>query len=168
QIFRTAKDCLNNLHQKPDLVCIDFGLPDLSGDLLLKKIHEVNKNIPVIVISGQEDISVAVNSFRAGATEYLVKDDNTREMLWNAIIKIRENLSLKKEVENLKEQLNQKFSFQNTIIGQSDALKRTLLLVEKATQTNINVCVTVETGSGKEVIAKAIHYNSERKKFPFV
>jgi len=167
-LFRSAKECLNNLHQKPDLISIDFGLPDLSGDQLLKKIHEVNKNIPVIVISGQEDVSVAVNFFKAGATEYLVKNDSTREMLWNAVIKIRENLTLKKEVEDLKEQLNQKFSFQNTIIGQSEVLKRTLLLVEKAIQTNINVCITGETGTGKEVIAKAIHYNSERKKFPFV
>lgn len=167
-LFNTARACLNHLHLKPDVVSIDFALPDLSGDQLLIKIHEVNRNIPVIVTSGQEDVSVAVNFFRAGAADYIVKDANTRELLWNAIIKIRENASLKMEVEDLKEQLGQKYSFSKTVIGQSPALKKVLQLVEKAVKTNINVSVTGETGTGKEIIARAIHFNSERKRKPFV
>lgn len=167
-LFKTANECLNNLHLKPDIIGIDFGLPDLSGDLLLKKILDVNKNIPVIVISGQEDISVAVNFLKSGARDYIIKDDYTKDMLWNSILKIRETLELKKEVEELKGQLEQKFSFEKSIIGQSDVLKSTFVLVEKAIKSNINVSVTGETGTGKEVIAKAIHYNSDRKKKPFV
>lgn len=167
-LFKTASDCLNNLHLKPDIVCIDFGLPDITGDMLLKKIHEVNKNIPVIVISGQEDVSVAVNFLKSGAKDYIIKDEHTKNMLWNSILKIRENLELRQEVEELKGKLEQKFSFEKSIIGQSDALKRTFVLVEKAIKSNINVSVTGETGTGKEVIAKAIHYNCERKKKPFV
>ncbi len=167
-LFKTGKECLNNLHAKPDIISIDFGLPDMTGDVLLKKIHEVNKNIPVIVISGQEDISVAVNFLKAGARDYIIKDDHTKDLLWNSILKIRENLELKQEVEVLKEQLEQKFSFEKSIIGQSEALKNTFVLVEKAIKSNINVSVTGETGTGKEVVAKAIHYNSDRKKKPFV
>jgi DNA-binding NtrC family response regulator len=167
-LFKTGKECLNNLYTKPDIISIDFGLPDMTGDALLKKIHEVNKNIPVIVISGQEDISVAVNFLKAGARDYIIKDEHTKEMLWNSILKIRENLELKQEVEELKEQLEQKFSFEKTIIGQSDALKKTFGLIEKAIHSNINVSITGETGTGKEVIAKAIHYNSDKKKKPFV
>lgn len=167
-LYKTAKDCLNNLHIRPDIICVDFGLPDMNGDVLLEKIREYSKSIPVIVISGQEDISVAVNFLKAGAHDYIIKDENTKEMLWNSILKISENIELKKEVEDLKEKLEQKFSFEKTIVGQSDALKKTFVLIEKAIKSNINVSVTGETGTGKEVIAKAIHYNGDRRKKTFV
>ena len=167
-ILNSSKECLNNLFKKPDIICIDFGLPDTKGDVLLAKIKEYNKNIPVIVISGQEEISVAVNFLKSGASDYIVKDDHTKEMLWNAIIKIRENIQLKREVEDLKEQLVKKFDFESSIVGQSAVIKQTFKLVEKALNSNINVSINGETGTGKEVYAKAIHYNSERKKKPFV
>ncbi len=167
-VFTTGKECLNNLHLKPDVISIDFGLPDMTGDILFGKIQEINKTIPIIVISGQEDVSIAVKFLKEGARDYIIKDDNTKEMLWNSILKIRENQSLKQEVEELKEQLGQKFSFEKTIIGQSDALKKTFVLIEKAIRSNINISITGETGTGKEVIAKAIHFNCERKKKPFV
>ncbi|MBL7911958.1 MAG: sigma-54-dependent Fis family transcriptional regulator [Bacteroidia bacterium] len=167
-LYKTAKDCLGNLHLRPDIICVDFGLPDMNGDLLLERIREYSKSIPVIVISGQEDISVAVNFLKAGARDYIIKDENTKDMLWNSILKISENIELKKEVEELKEKLEQKFSFEKTIVGQSEALKKTFVLIEKAIRSNINVSVTGETGTGKEVIAKAIHYNGDRRKKPFV
>jgi DNA-binding NtrC family response regulator len=89
-------------------------------------------------------------------------------LLWNAVLKIRENSSLKLEVEELKEQLGQKYSFENTIVGQSVAIKKVHSLIEKAVQSNINVSLSGETGTGKEVVAKAIHYNSERRRKPFI
>lgn len=167
-LFKSAKECLSNLHLKPDIICIDFGLPDMTGDLLLQKIQQVNKAIPIIVISGQEDIEVAVNFLKQGAKDYIIKDSQTKERLWNSILKVKETIKLKHEVEELKEQLEQKFSFEKSIIGQSEKLKKVFSLVEKAILSNINVSVTGETGTGKEVIAKAIHYNSDKKKKPFV
>jgi len=167
-LFSNAKECLSNMHLRPDIVCVDYGLPDMTGDILLQKIHEINKNIPGIVISGQEDVSVAVNFLKSGAKDYIIKDDNTKDILWNSIIKIRETLDLKKEVEELKGQLEQKFSFEKTIVGKSNVLKDVFALIEKSLRSNINVSITGETGTGKEVIAKAIHYNGERKKKPFV
>jgi DNA-binding NtrC family response regulator len=166
--FESAKECLAKMHVQPDLITIDFTLPDMTGDKLYQKIRETNPTVPVIVISAQETISVAVNLLKMGVSDYLVKDDSTKDLLWNSIIRIRENQSLKKEVEYLKEELGQKFSFNNTMIGQSDTLKRVFTMMEKAIKTNINVSITGETGTGKEVVAKAIHYNSERKKKNFV
>lgn len=168
ELFTSGKDLLNNLYKKPDLICIDFGLPDMGGDKLLKEIHARNKHIPVVVISAQEEISVAVALLKSGAKDYIIKDDHTKEQLWKTIINIRENIHLRQEVEELKEQLGQKFSFENTIIGQSEAIKKTFNLLQKAVNTNINISLTGETGTGKEVYAKAIHFNSERKKKPFV
>ncbi|MFM2358831.1 MAG: Transcriptional regulatory protein ZraR [Bacteroidota bacterium] len=166
--FTTGKECLANLHKKPDLITVDFSLPDFTGDKLYQKIKEVDEHIPVIIISGQEEISVAVNLLKMGVTDYIIKDENTKDMLWNAVIKIRQMSTLKKEVEHLREELGQKFSFEKSIKGQSPALKKIFALMEKATKTNINVSITGETGTGKEVVAKAIHYGSDRKKKPFV
>lgn len=166
--FENGKDCLAQMHQQPDLLTIDFSLPDMMGDKLYQKIRDVNPNVPVIVISSQENITVAVNLLKMGVSDYLVKDDTTKDLLWNSVIRIRENQTLKKEVEHLKEELGQKYSFDKTIIGQSDSLKKVFNMMEKAIKTNINVSITGETGTGKEVVAKAIHYNSERKKKNFV
>ena len=78
----------------------------------------------MIVISAQENISVAVNFFfKLGASDYLVKDDHTKDQLWNSILKIRENLALKQEVEELKGQLEQKFSFQKPLLARATASK---------------------------------------------
>lgn len=167
-LFTSGKEFLNSLYKKPDLVCMDFGLPDMTGDKLLQEIKARDKNLPVIVISAQDEISVAVELLKAGARDYIIKDDHTKDQLWKSIIHIRENLNLKQEVEELKEQLGQKYSFENSIIGQSDAIKKTFNLLQKAVNSNINVSITGETGTGKEVYAKAIHFNSERKKKPFI
>jgi two-component system, NtrC family, response regulator AtoC len=166
--FENAKDCLAKMHLQPDLVTIDFSLPDIMGDKLYEKIKEINPQVPVIVISSQADISVAVGLLKMGVKDYLVKDEATKDLLWNSIIRIRENQTLKKEVEDLKDELGRKFSFDKTIIGQSESLKKVFAMMEKAIKTNINVSVTGETGTGKEVVAKAIHYNSDRKKKNFV
>jgi len=167
-IFGTAKDCLANLHLKPDVIGVDFELPDMKGDDLLKRLREVNTDVPVIVISGQENIHVVVNFFRLGTVDYIIKDENTRETLWNAILKLRENSTLRRQVQELKEELGVRHSFENTLIGQSSVMRRVHTLVEKAIQSNINVSISGETGTGKEVVAKAIHYNSERKNKPFI
>ncbi len=166
--FETAKDCLASLHLQPDLITIDFSLPDMTGDKLYEKIRLVNASVPVIIVSSQEDIAVAVRLLKMGVNDYLVKDEATRDLLWNSIIRIRENQDLKKEVEYLREELGGKFSFSKTIIGQSDTLKKVFAMMEKAGKTNINVSISGETGTGKEVVAKAIHYNSDRKRKNFI
>jgi DNA-binding NtrC family response regulator len=170
QVFRytTGKECLANLSKRPDMVSIDYSLPDINGVDLLRKIKAYDGELPVIVISGQEDISTALNLLKKGASDYFIKDDSTKELLWNAVKRIKEHQSLKKEVEVLKEELGNKYDFNKAIIGNSPNMMKIFALLEKASRTNINVSITGETGTGKEVVAKAIHYNSDRKKKPFV
>lgn len=164
----SGEECLAHLRQSPDLITIDYSLPDTTGTRLLKQIKDRHPDLPVIVISGQEDITTAVDMLKSGANDYLVKDDNTKDLLWNAIKKIRETQLLKKEVATLKRELEHKYQFSKMILGTSDAMKRVFALMEKAVRTNINVSVTGETGTGKEVVAKAIHYNSDRARKKFV
>lgn len=166
--FTTGKELLASLHKKPDLVTIDFSLPDYAGDKLYQQIRQYNEQLPVIVISGQEEIAVAVNMLRLGVQDYLTKDENTKDLLWNTVMRIRENGLLKKQVEHLKEELGQKYSFDKSIKGQSQAIRKIFTLMEKAARTSINVSINGETGTGKELVAKAIHYNSDRRKKSFV
>lgn len=166
--FESGAECLKNLYLNPDLITIDYVLSDMLGKDLLTQLKQWNPLVPVIVISGQEEINVALNLLKSGAYDYLTKDDNTKELLWNTVVKARETHTLREEVETLKEQLEERYAFEKSIIGQSQAMGRMFKLMEKAVRTNINVSVIGETGTGKEVVAKAIHFNSDRRKKPFV
>jgi len=167
--FTNGKDCLEYMGTRtPNLITIDYSLPDTNGAALFLRIHEQLPDVPVIVISGQNDVETAVGLLQSGVHDYFVKDDRTKDLLWNAIIKIRENQSLKQEIEQLREELGQKYDFSAIIKGSSPAIHKVFSLVEKAVRTNINVSITGETGTGKELVAKAIHYHSSRKKKPFV
>lgn len=167
-LYSSGKECLSELYRNPDIICIDFGLPDIQGDDLFKQIKTLYPDLPIIVISGQENISVAIDFLKQGAKDYIVKNEHTKELLWSSIIRLRENISLKQEVEELKDELEKKYSFEKTIIGQSESIKSIFSKINKALKSNINVSITGETGTGKEVVARAIHYHSSRKNKPFV
>ncbi|MBJ6144513.1 sigma-54 dependent transcriptional regulator [Hymenobacter sp. BT559] len=168
QLWTSGQECLDNMHLRPDVVTIDFSLPDISGDKLLTRLRQRWPEIPVIVISAQSKIATAVQLLKAGAAEYLVKDDNTKDLLWNAIQKLRETSSLREQVKRLEDQLQNKYDFSKILKGHSPAIEGLFGLMEKAAQTPVNVSITGETGTGKELVAKAIHMKSGRHKKPFV
>ena len=156
------------LHENPQVITLDYSLPDCDGAEVLARIKEFNKNIDVVVISGQEDVATAINLLKNGAYDYIVKDDDAKDRLWNTIQHLHERNGLKQEVENLRTEVKRKYDFSTTMIGNSDAMQKVFGMIEKAAQTNITVSIYGETGSGKEMIAKAIHYHSDRQKKPFV
>lgn len=166
--FTNGKDCLNNLHKNPDVVTLDYRLPDMQGLEILKKIKEENEEIQVILISEQNEIEVVVDLLKFGAYDYIVKSNDIRERLLNTVQNIRKGVRLKREIVSLRSEIKKKYSYQNTIVGNSASIKKIYELIEKATRTNISVTITGETGTGKELVAKAIHYNSPRSSKPFV
>lgn len=167
-VFKTGKECLNNLHLDPDIISLDYTLPDMTGSEVLKQIIRRNERTAVLVLSGQKDISTAVELVQNGAYDYIEKESNTRDRLLNAIERAKQNLAMKQEIATLREQLSERYNFKNTIIGNSKPMQRIFQLIEKSINTNITVSISGDTGTGKEVVAKTVHYNSKQQKGPFI
>lgn len=166
--FNTAAAFLDALHEAPDIVTLDYRLPDMNGLDLLKKIREENSEVQVILISEQKDIETVVSLLKLGVYDYIVKTNDIRERLLLTVQNIRNGLGLRREITSLRQEVQKKYMFRNTIMGESPAIRAVYALIGKALETNITVIITGETGTGKELAAKAIHYNSKRKNKPFV
>lgn len=154
---------LLNFTKKPSIVTLDYSLPDMEGEKVLKSIREFDPDISVIIVSAQEKIGTAVELLKAGAFDYITKDEDAKDRILNSIKNARNKTSLIREIDRLKHEITTKYEFEKSIIGTSPAIKKIFDLIEKAVKTQITVSVTGETGTGKELIAKAIHYNSKRK-----
>ena len=95
-IFATGKECLDNLHLRPSIVSLDYSLPDMNGKTVMEKIHAVDKGIEVIILSGQNDISIAVELLGSGAHDYIVKNEETKDRLLYSVRRLKNNINLKK------------------------------------------------------------------------
>jgi two-component system response regulator AtoC len=168
KVFHNAKDCIKNLHEHPAVVTVDYTLPDMNGGDLLKRVKTISPQSQVIIISGQDNIETAIDLLKLGAYDYIVKNNEAKSRMWNSVNNIRQNFGLKEEIETLREEIVHKYEFDNLIIGNSDSIRKVFTLMDKATKTNITVSVTGETGTGKELVAKSIHYNSDRNKKTFI
>ncbi len=164
EFFTTGKESINQLHQQPTVITLDYSLPDMPGEKVLKEIREFDPNISVIIISAQEKIGTAVELLKAGAFDYITKDEDAKDRILNSINNARNKNSLIREIDTLKQEIATKYEFGKSVIGNSPAIKKTFALLEKAVTNNITVSITGETGSGKELIAKAIHYNSKQRR----
>ena len=150
QFFNSGNDCIKNLHLKPSIVALDYTLPDMSGEDVLKKVLSFNPSIQVIIVSGQEKIGTAVKLLKLGAYDYIIKNEDTKDLLLNAINNARKNITLKEEINSLRTELSEKYEFENSIIGKSKAMKKVFAMLEKAVSTNIIVSI-----SGKPEQAKS-------------
>ena len=166
--FFNGKDFLNSLIESPDIVTLDYRLPDITGLEILKRIREDNPEVQVILISEQGDIDTVVNLLKLGAYDYISKSEDIKDRLLNTVRNIRNGIGLKREISTLRREVQKKYSFRESILGESPAIKSVYDLIEKGLNTNITVVISGDTGTGKELVAKAIHYNSKRKDKAFV
>jgi DNA-binding NtrC family response regulator len=105
-VFNTAKELLSSLSQKPDIITIDINLPDIQGDKLIGLIREQIPSVTLLVISGQENMQVAASLFRLGVYDYIIKDENTLDRIWNVANNAAAQVYLKEEVTVLREEIN--------------------------------------------------------------
>jgi two-component system response regulator AtoC len=165
--FSTAEDCLSNLHSRPDIIIIDYSLPGMDGLTLMKQVKSITPGSLIIICSGQEDVKVVVECYRNGADDYILKNEQMHVNLENSVKNLSLNVTLRKEVEFLQDQIIDRNKYSN-IIGNSNAVLRVLRLIQKVEKNNMMVLITGQSGTGKELVAKALHYNSPRARKPFV
>lgn len=152
------------IEYNPDLVFMDIKMPGMNGIETLKKIKEINSTIPIILITAFADTDTAIEAMKEGAYEYITKpfDNNTLKIIIEKVLssskKLQENSCLPEENKDII----------GKIVGRSNAILNVCKLIGQVAPTDVPVLITGESGVGKELVAKAIHYHSKRKDKPFI
>jgi DNA-binding NtrC family response regulator len=149
-----------------DLVLLDLMMPDRSGMDVLEEIRQRDLEVPVFMITAYGSVEVAVEALKRGANDYFAKPWDNEKLLIE-IDRMISKRRLENENRQLKRALKQRYSFPN-IVGKSERMLRALDLVSQVAPSRATILVTGETGTGKELIAKAIHAHSARADQPFI
>lgn len=160
--FSNTNEAINQFnHEKPSVIVSDIRMPGESGLVFLSKVKDKFPDIPIIIMTAYSDLDTAVSAFQQGAFEYIAKPfdiDKTVEVIMQAL---SESSSAQVESEKNEEKIPD-------IIGQSIAMQDVFRSIGKLSQSNATVFINGESGSGKELVAKAIHKNSQRNDKPFI
>jgi two-component system nitrogen regulation response regulator NtrX len=147
----------------PDIVFLDIWMPDMDGLETLSKLKEIDKNVPVIMISGHGNIEIAVKALKLGAYDFLEKPLSLEKVLIVAK-RALEHKTLKKENITLKAHISKKYR----LVGDSEKMRILRQQIHTAAQSNSRVLILGESGTGKEIVARLLHEDSPRASGPFV
>ncbi|MCX6589135.1 MAG: sigma-54 dependent transcriptional regulator [Acidobacteria bacterium] len=163
----SAEEAIAAVERQPfHLIVSDLMMPGLSGLDLLKRIKADAPNTPVILLTAYGSVESAVDAMKSGAFDYLTKPVESTDLLMT-VARALETQRLREEVQTLRSSVSAKYGFEN-IIGRSPNLLYVLDVAGRAAQSDSTVLINGETGTGKELLAKAIHFNSPRRDQPFV
>jgi len=163
----TGKEALDLIEAEHfDIVITDMKLPDISGFSIIEKVKKKNVDIAVVMITAFSSIQTAIDAMKKGADDYLTKPVNIEE-LELILKKIWERRLLILQNKELKQKLNDKYNFSG-IIGNTPEIQLIFKTIMEIAPTAATVLIYGDTGTGKELIANAIHYSSDRKDKPFV
>jgi len=163
----TGKEGLKLLKNNDvSIVISDVKLPDVNGVALVKDIKAIKSYVEIINLTAYGTIADGVLAIKNGAFDYLVKGDDNDKII-PLLYKAMDKSNLQRRVSDLENKIAKKHSFE-TIIGQSKVLKEAIDLAKKVSATDTTVLLLGETGTGKEVFAQSIHYESPRAAKPFV
>ncbi|NOY52931.1 MAG: sigma-54-dependent Fis family transcriptional regulator [Deltaproteobacteria bacterium] len=149
-----------------DLVLTDLNMPKLDGIELLQKIREVNSGLLCIVLTGCGTVDNAVAAMKAGAYDYITKPFKIDELS----LSVKRALAfhtMKRQNRNLRRLVGKEYKFKN-FVGDSDEMQKVFSLVEKVADTDSTVLIQGDSGTGKELVARAVHFNSHRSDGPFI
>lgn len=149
-----------------DLVITDIEMPGMKGTELLQKIRTLDLQTAVIIITAFGSLDTAISALRDGASDYILKPVEFDELL----IKVKRFFEIKDlltENKILKQEINRHYDFEN-IIGNSSSIKKIYEMIEAVAETDSTVLITGNSGTGKELVARALHYKSKRKNKPFI
>ena len=159
-----ALNCVRD--EDPDMVITDIRMPDMDGMQLLEELSKRHPQIPVVMVTAHGTIEAAVEAIKMGAKDYILKPLRLDEILAK-VETISQLRSLEKENEYLRSRLQSRFSVKN-IIGKSEKINDLFKLIQDVAPTNTTVLIQGENGTGKELIANALHFNSPSAKRPFI
>lgn len=152
--------------QEFDIVITDIQMPDITGIDVLKSIRKTNNNIIVIIITAHGSVENAIEACKIGANDYITKPFGQEQLLFtlNKAVQLKK---LENENTQLKSQIFEKKKFKN-IVSKSKKMEDILQATHRIAQSDATVLILGESGTGKQLIANAIHYNSDRKNKPFI
>jgi two-component system response regulator HydG len=162
----SADKAMGYIDENIDIVISDLNMGDVSGMDLLQLWKKKQPDTQFILVSGQATVHSAVEAMKNGAYDYLTKPINVDELVLLAHRAI-DSLKKDKEIDTLRRQLDQRFGM-DQIIGESKLMKDVFSKIQRAAPVDSTVLILGETGTGKELVAQALHQNSHRKKGPFV
>src|SRR3954466_14204412 len=162
----SADKALGYADEKVDVVLSDLHMGDVSGIDLLQLWKKQHPETQFILVTGERAPSNIVEAMKSGAYDYVTKPINPEELVL-LIKRSIEGMQKDKELDSLRRRLDQKFGL-DQIIGQSKQMKDVFAKIQRAAQVDSTVLILGETGTGKELVAQALHHNSPRKKGPFV
>jgi DNA-binding NtrC family response regulator len=168
-VFESAsgKEALNMIDDHPiDIAIVDYKLGGETGISVIQDILEKNPLITPIMVTAFGNIENAVEAIKKGAYDYIVKPIDFGKFLL-VIPRALERLKLKKEISILQNSLEDKFSSKNFVFS-SSKMEGVALLISKASKSDATVLISGETGTGKDFVAKTIHFSSKRKKGPYL
>ena len=149
-----------------DLVVTDIEMPRMNGITLLDRASALNPRLSFIVITAYASVESAVEALRRGAYDYLLKPLNFDDLILK-IQRLLEHRQLVLENQYLRQEIHQRYTFEN-LVGQSEAMQKVFRLIEKVSKTESNVLITGRSGTGKELVARAIHFTSNRRHQPLI
>jgi DNA-binding NtrC family response regulator len=163
----TGREALERFGAEPvDLVVTDIRMPEMEGIELLERLKAIDPETPVVVMTAFSSVESAIAALRMGAYDYVVKPFVNEDLLRSVRNALRQR-ELALENRSLRRELDRALSF-DRVVGASDALQSLLSLVAKVAGTNAAILISGETGTGKELVARAVHFHSGRAKGPFL
>ena len=152
--------------EAPDLLITDIRMPGMDGLQLLEKVKQLSPDTLVVVMTAYASVETAIQALKLGAYDYLSKPFRNEEIL-HLTQRVAELKDIKQDNKRLQSQVSEKFDF-SRFAGKSDAVDKIFEMVKSVAHSNASVLITGETGTGKEMLANIIHYNSNRSSKPFV
>ncbi len=150
-----------------DVVLTDLQMPEMSGLDLCERVLGTRPNMPVVVITGQGSLETAIGAIRVGAYDFITKPVDPK-LLFLSVSRAIQHRRLQDEVKRLREAVADVDGGESQIVGQSGAMRRVYELITRVGESDASVLIHGETGTGKELIARAIHVRSRRTEGPFV